>query len=135
MAATLPSSSEPFGNCTDVVAHPKHLNKLAEETGGKAFYPRELSEVQNIAQQISTDLRTQDSIGYYPTNTKKDGSFRSVKVHINADNRRLVAPATATLRRKKESVRASATGSSKNDLVAFPRALLFGLALSKRGSP
>jgi len=67
------------------------LNKLAEETGGKAFYPRELSGVQNIAQQISTDLRTQYSIGYYPTNTKKDGSFRSVKVQINADTRRLVA--------------------------------------------
>ena len=67
------------------------LNKLAEETGGKAFYPRELSEVQNIAQQISTDLRTQYSIGYYPTNTKKDGSFRSVRVQVNADSRRLVA--------------------------------------------
>ena len=67
------------------------LNKLAEETGGKAFYPRELSEVQNIAQQISTDLRTQYSIGYYPTNSKKDGSFRSVKVQVNSDNRRLVA--------------------------------------------
>ena len=67
------------------------LNKLAEETGGKAFYPREISEVHNIAQQISTDLRTQYSIGYYPTNTKKDGSFRSVKVQVNADSRRLVA--------------------------------------------
>ena len=67
------------------------LNKLAEETGGKAFYPRELSAVQAIAQQISTDLRTQYSIGYYPTNPRKDGSFRSVKVQINADNRRLVA--------------------------------------------
>jgi Ca-activated chloride channel family protein len=67
------------------------LNKLAEETGGKTFYPRELSEVQNIAQQISTDLRTQYSIGYYPTNPKKDGSFRSVKVQVNADSRRLVA--------------------------------------------
>jgi len=67
------------------------LNKLAEETGGKSFYPKELAEVQNIAQQISTDLRTQYSIGYYPSNSKKDGSFRSVKVQVNADNRRLVA--------------------------------------------
>lgn len=67
------------------------LNKLAEETGGKAFYPRELSQVQDIAQQISTDLRTQYSIGYYPSNSKKDGSFRSVKVQVNAGDRRLVA--------------------------------------------
>jgi Ca-activated chloride channel homolog len=67
------------------------LTKLAEETGGKAFFPRELGEVHAIAEQISTDLRTQYSIGYYPTNSKKDGSFRSVKVQINADSRRLVA--------------------------------------------
>jgi Ca-activated chloride channel family protein len=67
------------------------LTKLAEETGGKAFFPKELSEVHAIAEQISTDLRTQYSIGYYPTNSKKDGSFRSVKVLVNSGNRRLVA--------------------------------------------
>jgi Ca-activated chloride channel family protein len=67
------------------------LTKLAEETGGKAFFPRELSEVHQIAAQISTDLRTQYSIGYYPTNDKRDGTFRAVKVSVNAGNRRLVA--------------------------------------------
>jgi Ca-activated chloride channel homolog len=68
------------------------LTKLAEETGGRAFFPKELSEVHAIAQQISTDLRTQYSISYYPTNSKKDGSFRSVKVQVNSTgNRRLVA--------------------------------------------
>ena len=67
------------------------LNKLAEETGGKAFFPKELSEVHAIAQQISTDLRTQYSISYYPTNNKKDGTFRSVKVQVNSGNRRLMA--------------------------------------------
>jgi Ca-activated chloride channel homolog len=67
------------------------LNKLAEETGGKAFFPKELSEVHSIAQQISTDLRTQYSIGYYPTNSRKDGSFRAVKVLVNSGSRRLIA--------------------------------------------
>jgi len=67
------------------------LTKLAEETGGKAFFPKELSETHTIAQQISTDLRTQYSIGYYPTNSKKDGTFRSVKVQVSAGNRRIVA--------------------------------------------
>lgn len=67
------------------------LNKLAEETGGKAFYPRELSEVHAIAQQISTDLRTQYSIGYYPSNSAKDGTFRAVKVQVTSGNRRLIA--------------------------------------------
>jgi Ca-activated chloride channel family protein len=68
------------------------LNKLATETGGKAFYPRELSEVHTIGQQISTDLRTQYAIGYYPSNTKRDGTFRNVKVQVNsASKNRLVA--------------------------------------------
>jgi Ca-activated chloride channel family protein len=67
------------------------LNKLADETGGKAFFPRELSEVHQIAQQISNDLRTQYSIGYYPSNTKKDGTFRSVRVQVNSGNRKLIA--------------------------------------------
>lgn len=67
------------------------LTKLAEETGGKAFFPKELSEVHTVAQQISTDLRTQYSIGYYPTNSKKDGTFRNIKVQVSAGNRRIVA--------------------------------------------
>lgn len=67
------------------------LNRLAGETGGRAFFPTELAEVHTIAQQISTDLRTQYSIGYYPTNSKRDGMFRSVRVQVNAENRKLVA--------------------------------------------
>jgi Ca-activated chloride channel family protein len=67
------------------------LKKLADDTGGRAFFPRELSEVHTIAQQISTDLRTQYSIGYYPTNTKKDGAFHPIRVTVNAGDRRIVA--------------------------------------------
>ncbi|HLG16269.1 MAG TPA: VWA domain-containing protein [Blastocatellia bacterium] len=67
------------------------LNKLAVETGGKAFFPKELSEVHSIAEQISTDLRTQYSIGYYPSNPKRDGTFRSIKVEISGGGQRLVA--------------------------------------------
>jgi Ca-activated chloride channel family protein len=67
------------------------LNRLAGETGGKAFFPKELAEVHTVAQQISTDLRTQYSIGYYPTNANKDGTFRAIRVQVNGGNRRLVA--------------------------------------------
>jgi Ca-activated chloride channel family protein len=68
------------------------LSKLAVETGGRAFFPKELSEVHAIGQQISTDLRTQYAVGYYSTNNKKDGTFRSVRVQIaNGGNRKLIA--------------------------------------------
>lgn len=69
----------------------KLLKRLANETGGRAFFPKELGETHAIAEQISTDLRTQYSIGYYPTNSKRDGRFREVKVQVNAGDRRLVA--------------------------------------------
>ena len=68
------------------------LSRLAAETGGRAFFPKELGEVQTIAQQISSDLRTQYSIGYYPANSKRDGTFRAIRVQVNASgNRKLVA--------------------------------------------
>jgi len=86
------------------------LNKLAADTGGKAFYPRELSDVHSIAQQISTDLRTQYSIGYYPTNNKRDGTFRAVKVGISGgSSRRLVARTRAGYTAPREADRRSAT--------------------------
>jgi Ca-activated chloride channel family protein len=58
------------------------LNKLAEETGGRAFFPRDLSELGPITDQIALDLRTVFAIGYYPTNTKKDGTYRKVDVRM-----------------------------------------------------
>ncbi|MEW6129835.1 MAG: VWA domain-containing protein [Acidobacteriota bacterium] len=68
------------------------LSKLAVETGGRAFFPKELAEVHTIGQQISTDLRTQYAIGYYSTNNKKDGTFRTVRVQVaSPSNKKLVA--------------------------------------------
>jgi len=58
------------------------LERLAAETGGKVYFPNDVSELNGIAADISRELRTQYSIGYIPTNDKKDGSFRNIKVAI-----------------------------------------------------
>ena len=58
------------------------LERLATETGGKVYFPNDVSELNGIAQNIATELRTQYSIGYVPTNEKKDGSFRNIKVAV-----------------------------------------------------
>lgn len=58
------------------------LERLAAETGGKAYFPNDTSELNDIAANIATELRTQYSIGYVPTNDKKDGSLRSIKVVV-----------------------------------------------------
>lgn len=60
------------------------LNRLAKETGGRAFFPNSLSELNDIAREISSDLRTQYVIGYYPTNSARDGSFRQIRVAVNS---------------------------------------------------
>lgn len=58
------------------------LEKMAKETGGKAYFPATVGELNGIAQDIASELRTQYLVSYYPTNTKKDGSVRQIKVVI-----------------------------------------------------
>lgn len=59
------------------------LNKLATETGGRAFFPQSLSELPQIANEIVRDLRTQYVLAYNPTNKSRDGSFRTIKVAVD----------------------------------------------------
>lgn len=58
------------------------LERLAQETGGKSYFPNDVGELNGIAQDIAAELRTQYSIGYIPTNDRKDGTYRSIKVMI-----------------------------------------------------
>src|SRR3989441_3001550 len=58
------------------------LNKLAGETGGRAFFPNSISELPEIAGEIVRDLRTQYVVSYAPTNKAHDGTYRSIKVGI-----------------------------------------------------
>jgi Ca-activated chloride channel homolog len=69
------------------------LSRLAEDSGGRAFFPKDVSEMPAITQQIAKDLRTQYVLTYYPTNPNRDGSFRTVRVVVNPKdpNRKLIA--------------------------------------------
>jgi Ca-activated chloride channel family protein len=64
------------------------INKLATETGGRAFFPQSLSELPQIANDIVRDLRTQYVLAYNPTNKMRDGSFRSIKVAVDEGSSR-----------------------------------------------
>jgi Ca-activated chloride channel homolog len=64
------------------------LNKLATETGGRAFYPTSLTELPGIADEITRDLRTQYVVSYSPTNKRRDGTFRKVNVRIEDTGKR-----------------------------------------------
>lgn len=60
------------------------LHVLAEASGGLDYYPKSLSEVENITPQIAHEIRNQYIIGYTPINTVLDGKFRAIKVTVKA---------------------------------------------------
>jgi Ca-activated chloride channel family protein len=60
------------------------LTQLADATGGQAYFPETLDEVTPLCEQVAREIRDQYTLGYYPTNTATDGSFRTVKVDVAA---------------------------------------------------
>lgn len=58
------------------------LKKFAKETGGVAFFLDKDTRFGEIFDQIAAELRSQYSIGYVSTNTKKDGKFRRIKITV-----------------------------------------------------
>jgi Ca-activated chloride channel family protein len=59
------------------------LERLASESGGKAYFPASTNDLPGLAREISNELRTQYSIGYIPSNDKRDGTYRSIKVSVD----------------------------------------------------
>jgi VWFA-related protein len=63
----------------------KHeLTALAEATGGEVYFPKEVSEVEPIAHIVAHDIRNQYTIQYTPSNSNMDGTFRQIKIAVNA---------------------------------------------------
>jgi VWFA-related protein len=58
------------------------LKKLSYETGGKVLYPDSFGELGNAYAKVAEELKNQYSIGYVPSNTLKDGSYRKIKVEV-----------------------------------------------------
>ena len=66
------------------------LNILTSATGGLAFYPKELSEVQSLVAEVAHDIRNQYTIAYTPTVQALDGSYRQIKVTVSAPGKPVV---------------------------------------------
>ncbi|HZD78318.1 MAG TPA: VWA domain-containing protein [Acidobacteriaceae bacterium] len=61
---------------------PLLLHDLSEETGGQLFRVDDVSDMTDIATKISAELRNQYVIGYKPSDAKRDGKWRKVKVKL-----------------------------------------------------
>jgi Ca-activated chloride channel family protein len=56
------------------------LTALARETGGRAYFPRSIQELDALYERIATELRTLYGVGYVPLNTRSDGGWRRLAV-------------------------------------------------------
>ncbi|HTU48294.1 MAG TPA: VWA domain-containing protein [Bryobacteraceae bacterium] len=66
------------------------LNELCGATGGVAFYPKDVADVQQLAVEIAHDIRSQYTIAYRPNIQELDGSYRQIKVTVDGPGKPVV---------------------------------------------
>lgn len=80
----------------DLDRNPRVLHRLAEATGGEAFFPRQLGEVTDICERIAREIRHQYTIGYVPAATARVGAYRTIRVVAHAAGRGRLSVRTRT---------------------------------------
>jgi Ca-activated chloride channel homolog len=63
------------------------LDALVEATGGTAYYPDAMAKIEPLVLEIAHQLRSQYTLGYSPTNTRLDGSYRKIRVDVKANQK------------------------------------------------
>ena len=58
------------------------LRKIAEQTGGRAYFPRHERDLRDAFTQIQRDLREQYLVAYSPSNKARDGSYRKIEIQL-----------------------------------------------------
>jgi VWFA-related protein len=71
------SSSESYAIARD------QLERIAELTGGQMFKAEKAGDLSGVYKQVAAAIRTIYSVGYYPSNAERDGTFRRVRVNVN----------------------------------------------------
>ena len=68
------------------------LLAFSDATGGRTFllqgahFKRGVDQIDQAARQVAAELRSQYELGYYPTNSKKDGTYRRIQVQVKRGN-------------------------------------------------
>ena len=97
------------------------LKELTSATGGLAFYPKDVSEVQALAVEVARDIRRQYTIYYTPAVQALDGSYRQIKVTVEAPGKPMVRTRSGYYATP-DSVDKNASGnpSTNSSLAAAP---------------
>ena len=61
---------------------PKTLKKLAQASGGEAFFPVTDEELKRVCEDIATEMRSQYTLTYAPSNPRREGRYREIKVQV-----------------------------------------------------
>ncbi len=62
------------------------MRQLAQETGGRAFFPAKIDDLNGVYAEIADELASQYTLGYSSKNAKRDGAFRRIVVQIDRPN-------------------------------------------------
>jgi VWFA-related protein len=76
--------------------NPALLRRIAQVSGGEAYFPKQLSEVTGISLRIASDIRTRYTIGYVPVRSGELGSLRKITVTASTPNGHKLAVHTRT---------------------------------------
>ena len=60
-----------------------HLIQIAEATGGQAFFPTTMKDIEAAYDKVVAQIRAQYSLAYTSTNTKQDGAWRKVEIKVS----------------------------------------------------
>ena len=80
-----------------LVADPRYggnggvARRLAEDTGGRVIYVSSEKKLEEAFDQISEELRSQYTLGYYPTNNSRDGKFRKIRLDVDNHDLKVLA--------------------------------------------
>jgi VWFA-related protein len=72
-----------FGNAERAKSGRHALDRLAERTGGMAYYPEDISGIDAVTLEVARQIRNQYTIAYAPRNQALDGTYRSIRVTVS----------------------------------------------------
>jgi Ca-activated chloride channel family protein len=62
------------------------MRQLAQETGGRSFFPTRIDDLNGVYAEIADELASQYTLGYTPKNAKRDGAYRRIVVQVDRQN-------------------------------------------------
>lgn len=68
------------------------MTRIAEESGGRAFFPKDGAALKTAVEEIKRNLRAQYAVEYRPTDAARDGKFRRVQVKATGDRKAFARP-------------------------------------------